>query len=367
MDKSMFQGFVDKYFTPLVGKVTERYNDATKEPQLLFKQWLTEEYSVDLNWGATTLNHSIVAADVVTLESPLPLKSRSVITNASGKLPKIGMQMRKGEQLITDINIMMAKGAQEAQIAAKIFDDVAKVIKGVDVRTEIMFEQALSTGYCLVDSDDAPEGQGIRVGYGYRDENRFKAKGSKWGVDGELPQDDVQQLFDKAQEDGNSIQHVFISKQYFDLFRHSEQGRLLYANYKSQIIAKGIQLPIASRREFLEVLADEYQAEFHVVDSSFKVEGKDGKRTALKPWEQANVVGVPDSVVGRLVYGTLAEETNPVQGVTYEKSGSHILVRKYSKPEPLEEFTSAQSMCLPVIDGGDSIYVLTANETQSEG
>jgi hypothetical protein len=367
MDKSMFQGFVDKYFTPLVGKVTERYNDQTKEPQLLFKQWLTEEYSADLNWGATTLNHSIVAADVVTLESPLPLKSRSVITNASGKLPKIGMQMRKGEQLITDINIMMAKGAQEAQIAAKIFDDVAKVIKGVDVRTEIMFQQALSTGYCLVDSDDAPEGQGIRVGYGYRDENRFKAKGSKWGVDGETPQDDVQQIFDKALEDGNTIQHVFISQQYFDLFRHSQQGRLLAANFKDRIIVKGVQLPIASRRDFLEVLADEYQAEFHVVNGSFKVEGHDGKRKAIKPWEQANVVAVPDSVVGRLVYGSLAEETNPVAGVTYEKSGSHILVKKYSKPEPLEEFTAAQSMCLPVIDGGDSIYVLTANETQSEG
>ena len=113
----------------------------------------------------------------------------------------------------------------------------------------------------------------------------------------------------------------------------------------------------------LEALNDEFGATFRIVDSSFKIENKDGSKTTIKPWEEANIVGIPEEVVGRLVYGTLAEETNPVAGVTYQKSGSHVLLSKYSKTDPLEEFTAAQAICLPVIDGADGIYLLKADGT----
>lgn len=362
MNASLFLEYIDKYFRLVVGKITEKFNDKSKEPTLLHKTMLTEEYSADLSWGATELNNSVVAADVVALDSSLPLKSRSKISNATGKLPKIGLKMRKGEKLITDVNVMVARGAQESEIAAKIFDDTTKVIKSVDIRAEIMFLEALSTGACLVEDDDENTGTGVRVEFGYKDENTFKCLGSPWGASGETPQDDIQQMFDKAHEDSNSISHVYLSKKFFDRFRHSKQGKLLVANYNNAVIVNQDLLPVPSRATFLEALADEYGATFHIVDSVFKVEKSDGSKVNVKPWKEANVVGVPAEVVGRLVYGTLAEETNPVAAVNYQKSGSHILVSKYSKTDPLEEFTAAQSLCLPVIDGADGIYTLHADE-----
>ena len=36
---------------------------------------------------------------------------------------------------------------------------------------------------------------------------------------------------------------------------------------------------------------------------------------------------------------------------------------KYSKTDPLKEFTTAQALALPVIDGVDGIYILHANST----
>lgn len=361
MNASLFLEYIDKYFRMVVGKITEKYNDAKQEQPLLHKSLLTEEYSADLTWGATELNHSVVAADVVALDSSLPLKSRAKISNASGDLPKLGMKMRKGEKLLSDINVMIARGTDEATIASKIFDDTSKVIKGIDVRNEIMFLEGLSTGVCLVDSDEENTGTGIRVDFGYKDENKFKCKGKAWGNTGETPQDDVQQLFDKAAEDGNTLSHVYLSKRYFDLFRHSDQGKQLVANYNNVVITSKTLLSVPSRSAFLEALSDEYGATFHYVNSSFRVELPDGSKKAVTPWKEANVVGVPEEKVGRLVYGTLAEETNPVNAVNYQKSGNHILVSKYSKTDPLEEFTAAQSLCLPVIDGADRIYVLTAD------
>lgn len=364
MNPSLFLEYIEKYFRLIVGKITETYNGKTTEQPLLHKTMLTEEYSADLNWGSTEISHSVVAADVVSLDSSLPLKSRSTLSNAVGKLPKLGIKMCKKEHLISDINVMAARGAGEAEIAAKIFDDTTKVIKAMDARKEIMFLQGLSTGQCLVDPD-TNNGTGIRVSFGYKDENTFTCTAKAWGDKGELPQDDVQQLFDKAAEDGNAITQVYLSKKYFDLFRHSDQGKLLFAAYNNSVVTDKTLLPTPSRKAFADALNDEYGAQFHVVDSVFRVENADGTKTAVRPWKEGNVVGIPSENAGRLVYGTLAEETMPVAGVTYTKSGSHVLVSKYSETDPLEEYTTAQALVLPVIDGASGIYVLTADEAKS--
>lgn len=360
MNPSLFIEVIEKYFRLVVGKITEKINGKKTEEQLLHKTMLTEEYSADLTWGATELNTSIVAADVVAMDSSLPLKRRDKISNATGAIPKIGIKFRKGEKDISDINVMRARGADENTVVAKIFQDAPKAIKGVDVRKEIMFLQGLSTGETLV-PDEENVGTGIRVTYGYKEENIFHAKNGAWGEDSATPQDDVQQLFDKAQEDGNTITLVMLSKKYFNLYRHSTQGKLLAANYRNQVVTDVANLSVPSRETMLEALADEYGATFRIVDSTFRIEKPDGSRVAVKPWEEANVVGLPSENIGRLVYGTLAEETNPVAGVVYEKSGTHILVSKYSKNDPLQEFTTAQALAIPVIDGADSIYILHAD------
>lgn len=362
MNSSLFIEIVEKYFQMVIGKITEKFNGSKTEQTLLHKTMLTEEYTPDLTWGATELNHSVVAADVVALDSPLPLKSRGTIRNASGKLPKLGVKFRKNEKDITDINIMRARGTDEATVASKIFEDAPKCVRSMDVRKEIMFEMGLSTGQTVVDGD-TNDGTGVRVDFGYKPEHTFHAQTAPWGEEGYNPIADIQQMFDKAQEDSDSINDVYISKKYFNYIRSSVYGKKLVADYRGQVYTSLDYLPQPGREAMIEALADEFGATFHIVDSVFKTENHDGTTTSVKPWAEANVVGTPSTVVGRLVYGTLAEETNPVANVSYEKSGSHVLVSKYSKTDPLEEFTAAQALCLPVIDGGESIYLLKADGT----
>lgn len=365
MERSLFAEIVEKYFRLVIGKITEKFNGSKTEPVLLHKTMLTEEYSADLSWGATELNHSVVAADVVSLDSSLPLKKRGKLSNATGTVAKLGVKFRKGEKQITNVNIMIARGADEATVASKIFDDAPKVVKAIDTRTEIMFEEALSTGQVLVvdRSDDGNnDGTGVRADFGYLDENKFKGTVAPWGKKAARPIDDLRQMFDKANEDSNIITHVYVSKKYFNYMRHCTQSKLLTATFQNQVITSIALLPVPSRRAFLDALNDEFGAQFHIVDSVFKIEEPNGEETSVRPWVEANIVGVPAEVVGRLVYGTLAEETNPVANVSYQKSGSHILVSKYSKTDPLEEFTAGQALCMPVIDGADSIYLLTADE-----
>ena len=363
METSLFIQYVDKYFKQVIGKITETFNGSKTEPTMLYKSMLAEEYSPDLTWGSTELKHSVVAADVVALDSPLPLKSRGSVQQASGTLPKLGVKYRKSEKDISDINVMRARGVDEATIVAKVFDDTPKVAKSMDVRKEIMFEQGLSTGITLVADDEANTGTGIRVQFGYKDENTFHALTAPWGETGYNPIDDLEQMFDKATSDSNAINIVMISKRYFNLIRSSTAGKKLVADFKGQVYTSTDLIPQPSRQAMLDALSDEFGAEFRIVANSFRVEKRDGSLMSVTPWVEANVIGIPEVTVGRLVYGTLAEETNPVADVAYQKLGSHTLISKYSKTDPLEEFTAGQALCLPVIDGADSIYILHADGT----
>ena len=357
---SLFPEFVEKYFGRVIGKITEKYNGEKTKPTLLYKSMLTEEYSADLSWGATELNNVIVAADVVAMDASIPLKKRGSLATASGKLSKIALKFRKGEKDISDLNVAIARGTNEATIAAKVLNDVPRVIDGADARIEMMFEQALSSGTMLVE-DSENDGTGVRVDF-YKSENQFKNRVAGWNSSLSTPQDDVQQLFDKAQADGNSIGLVMMSKKYFTLFRKSKQGKELAASYQGRIFTDDTILPVPGTTLFHEALRDEYGVEFRVVDSTFKVQKHDGSEESVRPWVEANIVAIPTEKVGRLVYGTLAEETNPVEGVNYQKSGSFLLISKYSNNDPLEEFTSGQALCIPVIDGANSIYLLAADE-----
>lgn len=362
--------FVQGFLRKVVGKLVEKFNGRKEEEKYLHETLLTEEYSGDLTWGSVGLDHSIVAADVVALDSSLPLKSRGTISEAKGKIPKVGVKFRKGESDITNINNMRNRipGTPEgsarrnliAKIAAMVLDDVPKCVKAIKVRNEIMFREGLSTGMTLVRDDDNI-GTGIRASFGFK--HTFHAITAPWGEDGYNPVEDLRQMFEDANNNSDTIEYVYISKKYFDFIRSSIYGKKLVADFRGQIYTNENMLSQPGRSAMKEALADEFGAEFVIISGSFKIENPDGSKKSVQPWVEANIVGVPAKIVGRLVYGTLAEETNKVNGVEYEKFGNYILISKYSKTDPLEEFTAGQALCLPVIDGGDSIYMLKADGT----
>ena len=360
-NSSIFASYVDKFFKGFVGRFTELFNGKREAPTYLYTTMLSEEYTPDLTWNSTSLNNSIVAADVVAMDSSLPLKKRSTISRASGDVAKIGMKLQLKEKQISDIMVMQSKGQQEADIARRVLDNVPKVINGIHTRLEIMFEQALSSGQVLVSDDN--EGVGIRVDFGYKDENRFHATTAAWSSTSATPITDMRQLCDAASANSDTITDMWLSEAYFNYARKTQEVKELVAANNNQVITASSSLPVPNRSKTLEALNDEFSCTFHVINNSYKTEDKAGVQKPVKPWVQPNVVGTPSATVGRMVYGTLAEDLNRVAGVTYSKSG-FILVSEYSHNEPsLAEFTAAQALAMPVIDDGEHIYVLHADGT----
>lgn len=358
MRQSQFIEIVNKWFGAIAKKITETINGKKDAPTYLHDTMLTPEYSADLKWDSAAIDGAIVAADVVSMDSPLPLKKRDSLSKASGDIPKLGMKLVKGEKLITDMQIMAARGASQAQIVAKLFSDAPRCASGVKERIEIIFQQGLSTGVGLVE-DQNNVGTGVRIDYGFLPKNKYGVA-TKWGEIGYTPISDIANVLENASD---SITTIMCSKKAYNLIRTSDEGKELSANFRGLVITADAKLPVPTPSQFNDAMSDEYGITFKIMDRTFKTE-KNGVRSNIKPFDENSLVFLSSENVGRLVYGTLAEETNPVEGVKYEKVGQYILLSKYSKVDPLREFTTSQALVVPVIDNVDQIYLLNIEEAQ---
>lgn len=85
----------------------------------------------------------------------------------------------------------------------------------------------------------------------------------------------------------------------------------------------------------------------------------------MKPWNANRLVFICNEVVGTLVYGRLAEQSNPVKNVNYQLVDTFKLISKYSLVNPLREITSGQAFVAPIIEDVDQIYILDVSEAQA--
>lgn len=366
MKKSLFIEFISGIWPKLALYVKEKVNPT--ERTYLHKTMLREVYSADQKWEGTSAKTTYVAADMVAMDSPLPIKKRGSLATSNGKLPKVGMKKILRETDINSINIMKAhytsattdeaKKAEKMRIIQNLTDDGVACSVGIDEKNEANFLVGLCEGVVLVEDEDNV-GTGLRVNYGYLDENTFGTT-----VKGELSKEDFENVNDKADADGNTIIKVMMSKKKFDEIRRTRWAKELVADSEGRVYDEDSKLKTPSSTSFQEAFEDEFGYGIQIINRTIVFE-KDGKQHSVKPWNNDRLVFRCSEIVGSLVWGTLAEATNPVEGVKYATVDKYKLISKYSKNDPLQEFTSGQALVLPVIEDVDQIYVIDCNEAKS--
>ena len=143
MEKSLFISWVDKYFPGLTVRVIETLNGADRAASYLHRSMLRKEESVDGKYESISADNINVVADVVAMDSSLPLKQRVAISSASGEIPKMGMELKLNENQLTALDTLVAKGASDSQIIAKLFADTPRCISGIYEQNEAIFLQGL--------------------------------------------------------------------------------------------------------------------------------------------------------------------------------------------------------------------------------
>ncbi len=361
MNESLFQKYVAKFF-PKLQRLIEKVNGKRNNKLTYLHKgdgaMLRMEYSPDNKWESTSVNTTYVAADFVAVDSELPIKSRDSIASANGKLPKIGMSKILKESDINNINVMEAQGGNAKVIAGKLAGDGIACSVGIDERNEYNFLFALSNGYVAIKDEDNPDAL-MRLNFNYFKSNTFGAT-----VKDAVSLADIKRVIAKADGDGNTITEICIAKSTYDKLRQTQEAKELVANYNGQTFTNDTSLPVPSGAKFNDAFADDNNGiTFKIIDRSVIIE-ENGKKNPKKPWNANRLVFICNDVVGTLVYGRLAEQTNPVKNVLYNLVDTFKLISKYSLVNPLREITAGQAFVAPIIEDVDQIYVLDISEAQ---
>lgn len=361
MVQSQFVEHIRKIFPRLqnvVDTVNGKRNGDNKRTYL-HKSMLRKVYSADQKWSNAAVNTTYVAADMVSMNSPLPIKSRDAIAHANGSLPKIGMKKIMFESDINTVNIMKAQGAEWTNIANKLTSDPIACSVGIDEQNEANFLTGLSNGIVAVE-DENNTGTALRINFGYLPENCFGVE-----TQNELTLDDIKRVLAYADNNGDTIITICIALSTYNKLRQTQGAKELVANYRGQTFDSNTKLPVPTASLFDEAFADDNNGvAFLKIDRSI-ISEKNGKRKPYKPWNQNKLIFLTTEEVGALVWGTLAEKTNPVEGVVYSTVDEYKLISRYRTTEPFTETTSGQALVLSVIENVDQIYSLDISEAQA--
>lgn len=361
MNESLFHAYIAKFF-PRLQTLVEKVN-GKRDGQLSYLHKdttiLHREYSPDNKWESGSVDSRYVAADFVAMDSELPIKSRDSLVSANGKIPKSGMQRVMKESDITNIHIMEAQGATQQRIARKLANDPVACSTGLDEKNEYNLLFGLSNGYLAIKDEDKPDAL-MRLNYNYLPEHSFGV-----AEKGSLTLDDIKRVISRADENGNTIIQIWIAKSAYDALRQTRGARELVATYDGRIYTDDSNLPVPTASKFNEAFADDNNGiTFRVIDRSVLLEAN-GVKTSVKPWNRNKLIFVCNQMIGALVYGQLAEMTNPVKDVDYQTIDEYKLISKYSETNPLREMTSGQQRVVPVIENVDQLYSLDISEAQS--
>lgn len=366
MQESLFIQFVMALWPKLALYVNTKVNNG-QPMTYLHKTMLNPVYSVDQKWEGTSANTVYVAADMVAMDSPLPLKKRDSISTSNGMLPKIGMEKKKGESDINTINIMnaqyqamvaggnnVAAASQRQRIIQTFADDVVYCSVGIDEKNEANFLTALSDGVMAV-PDDVNTGSALRVKFGY---DKFPQNHFGVEVKGHIGRDDIERVIAKANADGVTVTTIAIALSTYREMKKERWARELVADSKDIIYSEETKLPVPSANAFDEAFAADFGGiQFLKIDRTVYFE-KNGIRKPVKPFNADKLVFLSSNTVGSLVWGTLAEVTNPVAGVKYQTLDQYKLISEYSTTKPLVEHTTGEALVIPVIENVDQIYTI---------
>jgi hypothetical protein len=361
MNKSLYFEFVHENFPSLVTEIVEKLNEKRQQTlPYFFRDLLDTTYSPDGRWASVLAEYTRVAADVVSLDSELPLKSRDALSTAQGEIPKMGLKMYLSEKQMKDIDAMVAQQRPFPMIARKIFEDTPRVIEAIWERIEDIFLSELSTGVGL---SYANNGTGVRVDVGYLDSHKFGVATLWNDVENALPIDDMQKIFDKAVDDQNTITDIWLDDFALTRLYKNKQVRGQYA-FDMGVTTNNNTVPTLDFDKAAQVIQTKWGVNIHRVARKIKTE-INGKKQNHNPWQEGMVVFTCDTKLGDLVWSDVAEATRRVPNVDYQTADEYILVSKYSLVDPLREFTASQAMVLPVINNVDRIYTLDSKTVQA--
>lgn len=359
-------------YTSIFGELTKqvqvRIDAASELRKRLFDQTIYERY---LNWDTPT-----IGLNFEELIGQYGISVAAATLDSTGKEPVMGIEGLQTmqskvlthqltapmpiEQYRLVLQILDSRSISDRekvrQLVNLMWGNVDKVVKSVQSKLDIIFLGALSNkGVFTFDTTNNPEG-GVRGTIDYKMPSENTATVTTDWTDGNVSTvdcfEDIQGIVDKAQDKVVFSKMLMSQKRLSYMLKNKKLKQAVFGTDKS-----GTPLLMDNLNNFLR--ANGFP-EVEVIRRTVRIQNN-GTLTDYTPWNDKNIVFVPEGRLGLIKNAYADSELKPDPGVAYSNYG-RIRISQWAIGEREGsnhvEFTKAQSLSLPVITEINGIYSL---------
>lgn len=355
-------------FGELTRQVQVRIDAASELKKRLFDQTIYERY---MTWDTPT-----IGLNFEELIGQYGISIAAATLDSSGKEPVMGVEglqtLRSKvlthqmtapmpiEQYRLVLQILDSRSITDKekmrQLVNLMWGNVEKVVKSVQSKLDIIFLGALSNkGVFTFDATNNPEG-GVRgtIDYKMPAENTASVT-LDWTETNKANVDcfeDIQALIEKAQDKVVFSKMLMSQNRLSYMLKNRKLKQVIFGSDK-----QGTPLLMAGLNDFLRANG---MPEVEVVRRTVRIQNN-GKLKDYTPWNDKNIVFVPEGRLGVIKNAYADSELKPDPGVAYSNYG-RIRVSQWAVGEREGsnhvEYTKAQSLSLPVFTEINGIYSL---------
>lgn len=355
-------------FGELTRQVQVRIDAASELKKRLFDQTIYERY---MTWDTPT-----IGLNFEELIGQYGISIAAATLDSSGKEPVMGVEGLQTlqskvlthqmtapmpiEQYRLVLQILDSRSITDKekmrQLVNLMWGNVEKVVKSVQSKLDIIFLGALSNkGVFTFDATNNPEG-GVRgtIDYKMPAENTASVT-LDWTETNKANVDcfeDIQALIEKAQDKVVFSKMLMSQNRLSYMLKNRKLKQVIFGSDK-----QGTPLLMAGLNDFLRANG---MPEVEVVRRTVRIQNN-GTLTDYTPWNDKNIVFVPEGRLGLIKNAYADSELKPDPGVAYSNYG-RIRVSQWAVGEREGsnhvEYTKAQSLSLPVFTEINGIYSL---------
>lgn len=363
-------------FSSLFGELTRnvqiRFDKASELHKRLFDNVIFEKY---LDWDVPTIGldfEELIGKYNITVAAPtIGDESKEAILGTEGletvkerilnhalTLPMTIQNYRKILQILDSKSL--PDSAKNEQLIKLMWGDVTTVVNAVLAKLDILFLRPLSNeGKVEIDDNINPEG-GVRgtIDFNQPAENIASSK-TEWNDSNIETVDcfeDIQAIIDAAQDKVTFSKVLCAPSRISYMCRSKKMKQMIWGTDKS---SKMVQL-----KDINAYMEENSYPIFEPIRRQVRIQ-KGKQKIPYTPWNENNMVFIPDGKLGLVKNAWSNNELKPEQGVAYSNYG-RIRVSQWGVGETQGsngvEFTKAESLSLPVITEMNGIYTLKTQQ-----
>lgn len=322
-------------------------------PDYSFLERLREEYSIDGTFEVLIGSKRTVRADIVSMDSSAPLKSRPTLRAEYGKVPKILQGRRMEESDIKKANVLRMKfGADSDRLRDVVLNDAVANVDGILDTLQEIFLKGLSDGVVAVGADNVGLTE-VRIDYGFKADQKFGVP-VLWTSATATPLKDIRNIIAKARQVGKRLTEMHLDPMTFDRLMNSAEVAQVFNN---------VDVYLTDNR-LIEFLRTELGINVNLITRTVNYE-IDGVVTNKPVWTEGMVTFTQSGELGTVFYTDTAEHDARSECSLYAEPNAYILSSMWRDVNPIREQSNAQCMALPVITDVENIYQLDTKTIQA--